>query len=399
MGKVKIPYYVVINGRGYWRPTAKMRGLGFSIVRCGPDGADAWRIAAAWNDRWQAFRRGEDAAPVETADAPDVAEASIRYPRGSIGEAFARYRRTSVWASKAPRTREDWWRGWKRIRPILADLRPTDITLEDMDGWRRLLVDRHGAREAHRATKIWRALWKVMAAMQLCERDADPSLGVPNSAAAGRSATWTEGEVVRLVKGAWRLGYHGLAAALAVMWDSQFSPGDVRTLTEAQIAGAAEGRAVVRQRSKTEATVGAMLGARATAMLRAYLDGRGYTEIGDTPVFRTRGLPQPARGGGRPRLPAPYTSNVFGRDFRAVRESVFGPREKRQMLDFRRSGAVEAITGGAEAEQLSRAMGNTLSASNQLYDTYVPVNQTMLRSVAEARRKGRAKMRERNETG
>jgi hypothetical protein len=46
----------------------------------------------------------------------------------------------------------------------------------------------------------------------------------------GRSAVWTEGQVVRLAKRAWRDGYHGLAAVIAFVWSSQQSPGDVRTL-------------------------------------------------------------------------------------------------------------------------------------------------------------------------
>jgi hypothetical protein len=33
-GKVKIPYYVVISGRGYWNPKPRMKALGFSLVRC-----------------------------------------------------------------------------------------------------------------------------------------------------------------------------------------------------------------------------------------------------------------------------------------------------------------------------------------------------------------------------
>ena len=51
-----------------------------------------------------------------------------------------------------------------------------------------------------------------MAALGYCVRDADPSLGVRNTAAKGRSATWAEGEAVRMFKGAWRLKYYGLAA-------------------------------------------------------------------------------------------------------------------------------------------------------------------------------------------
>ena len=60
----------------------------------------------------------------------------------------------------------------------------------------------------------------------------DPSRGVRNSAPAARYQRWTEGEAVRLVKAAWRAGYTGLACIIAVAWDTQFSPTDVRTLRE-----------------------------------------------------------------------------------------------------------------------------------------------------------------------
>ena len=85
---------------------------------------------------------------------------------------------------------------------------------------------------------------------------------------------------------------------------------------------------------------------------------------------------------------------IPGDDFRDVRAVEFGPLERRTIgHDFRRGGAVEAISGGAKAEQLAHAMGNTLSASNALFATYVPVNQATLRSVLEARRRGRQKLR------
>ena len=77
-----------------------------------------------------------------------------------------------------------------------------------------------------------------------------------------------------------------------------------------------------------------------------------------------------------------------------MRISEFGENERRTLADFRRSGAVEAIAGGARAEELAHAMGNTLSASNALYATYVPVNLTTIRSVMDARRRGRSRMRE-----
>src|SRR3954452_24582868 len=85
------------------------------------------------------------------------------------------------------------------------------------------------------------------------------SLVVRNSAPAGRSQTWSEGEAVRLVKRAWRMGYRGLAAGLAVMWDTQLSPGDVRALTAAQRAKDGHGRAFFTKRGKTGAPVGGVL--------------------------------------------------------------------------------------------------------------------------------------------
>ena len=88
MGRVKIPYYVVVKRRGYWRPHPRMRALGFQIVRCGPDGPEAWSLAAEWNKRWQAVRNGEVQPPANLEQLPrDQTEAARRYPPGSVGAA------------------------------------------------------------------------------------------------------------------------------------------------------------------------------------------------------------------------------------------------------------------------------------------------------------------------
>jgi hypothetical protein len=73
-------------------------------------------------------------------------------------------------------------------------------------------------------------------------RDADSSLAVRNRAAKGRNATWFEGKAARLAKRAWRMGYHGLACVIAVAWDTQMSPGDVRDLRASQMATAGAGQ-------------------------------------------------------------------------------------------------------------------------------------------------------------
>jgi hypothetical protein len=76
-----------------------------------------------------------------------------------------------------------------------------------------------------------------------------------------------------------------------------------------------------------------------------------------------------------------------------VREAVFGKLETVKLADFSRSGVQEAIVAEATPAALAHAMGNTLSASNALFATYCRVNLTTIRSVMDARRRGRAKLR------
>jgi hypothetical protein len=362
-----------------------MRALGFLPVPLGPDRPIAWALSEEWERRWQSTRRGNAPSPALVASSNlSLAESEelTVYPPRCIGEGFKRFPRTVEWGrKKAPRTREEWSRAWKQIKPIFGDVDPRTVTLEDISAWRQLIEDTVSPREAHRCLKIWRALWKVLAALQYCNRDADPSLGIRNIAAPGRTEVWTEGEVVRAAKRAWRMGYHGLAAVIAVAWDSQLSPGDVRGLRASQLATGAAGELFFTERGKTGVPVGGALSARSIGLVLAYLEKLGLELHDDAFIFRNRSGDH-------------YSSDTLGDDFWAVRMAEFGPADNRTIgHDFRRTGAVEAIAGGANAEQLSHAMGNTLSASNSLYATYCPVNVTSLRSVMAARRKGRIAMR------
>ena len=101
-------------------------------------------------------------------------------------------------------------------------------------------------------------------------RDADPSLGVTNSAAKGRNETWSEGEVVRLFKRAWRMGYHGLGAVIAAAWDTQLAPGDVRALRASQLAKG-HSQVFFTERGKTGVPVGGVLSDWTIKALTAYL--------------------------------------------------------------------------------------------------------------------------------
>jgi hypothetical protein len=378
VGDVKIPYYYVTRGRGYWKPNRRMMHEGYNCISLGPDGPLAWTRARELTDLYRA------------RNSPDRGHHD-RYPTGSLGEAFVRLKRTPEWDRKAPRTREDWERGWKRIGPIFGDLDPQLVSLDDLSAFRRKVEELVSLSEAHRTLKIWRALWKVAAAFGYCRRDADPSLGVRNSAPPPRQGVWREGEVVRIVKTAWRAGYRGLAALIAIAWDTQLSPVDCRKLTLSQRAADSRGTVFYIDRAKTGRAAAGTLSRRSEALLEAYLAGLGYNLHDDAPIFRTRGHGQ---GDGRPWPARPYTKDRLSEDFRTARTATFGEGDKRQLADLRRSGAVEAFAGRAEPGLVASKMANTLSASNRLHRTYVPVDAASVRQVDDARRLGRAAIRE-----
>lgn len=183
---------------------------------------------------------------------------------------------------------------------------------------------------------------------------ADPSRGIRNRAPAPRHQRWTEGEAVRLVIGAWRLGYRGLACIVATAWDTQFSPKDVRTLCKRRRV-TLSGRLVfdrqVDGRAKTGRAAIGTVSKRTEQVVSEYL--AGTERLPDVVLFRSR-------------TGSPYQEATLAHDFADVREIVF-PGDSRRLMDMRRSGAVEAIAGGADAMGLSAKMANSIGSSNALH--------------------------------
>ena len=210
---------------------------------------------------------------------------------------------------KAHRTREDWERGWSHIAPIFGDLAPRTVTLEHVDAWYHALKVMKSVSEAHRAMKIWRALWNVAAAMHYCSADEDPSLGIRRETPKGRSATWEEGEVVRLVKAAWRRKYHGLACIIAIAYDAQFAPVDSRSLRLQDSRDDGLKLWFEIDRAKTGRDALATLSRRTQALVRAYVATLPDNILPTSPIFMTR------RG-------AAYTKNSLAKDFRDIRKLV-----------------------------------------------------------------------------
>ena len=350
--RVKIPYYRIKGRMAYWEPKKAMKAEGWGSRRLGPHGPEAMALAMEINAAYKASKAGTKPPP---------------YPTGSLQAAFEDYRRTPEWSKKAPRTREEWDRAWKHMAP-LHHMAPASITLMVVSKLREKIAAKISQREAHRTVKVFRALWRVCAALGYTGNAVDPSSGIRNTEPTPRQAVWTEGEAARAAKDAWRAGYHGLAALLAFAWDTGVSPVDARTLTPAQRTP--EGFMITR--GKTGKVVPVTVGRRAENVMAAYLAKQGIEPHPTTPIFRHRQ--------GRP-----YSKDTLGDDFRAIR----GKDETRTIADFRRSGTVEAVKGGATAVQIGRGLGNDFARSKALQETYSPANFEMHRQVREARRNAR----------
>jgi hypothetical protein len=214
----------------------------------------------------------------------------------------------------------------------------------------------------------------------------DPSRGVRNRAPNPRYQRWTEGEVVRLVKGAWRHGFRGLACIIATAWDTQFSPVDVRTLQERHRVFV-DGRLVFDRQADGRAKTGrAAIGTvsrRTEQLVTEYLSGT--ERLPDAVLFRMR-------------TGSPYREATLAHDFADIRELVF-PGDERRLMDMRRSGVVEAIAGGTDPLGLSAKLANSIGRSNELHKTYAPVEIEAVRKADDARLEGRRKMRAANRKG
>lgn len=426
MGRDKIRYFLFINGRWRWRPTRAMKAYGFGLVTMGRGGPgtdsegnpkpslDDQRRAIELNLAWDQVRAGGASAAARTT--------LMVYPDGSVGRGYqramemrkaARVASGTIWTPEQEK-RDSWPRAWKWLERF-GDCDPRTIEpehflrIDAVTGEPKGLVPEIEAKvsvtERHMVIKVWRALWKKMAGMKYCELGADPSKNSPNTPPKPRDQVWYRREVRKLVQVAWRNEYYGLAALMAVAWDSQLSPIDNRTLTLAQVRSDNIGIYFAVDRAKTGKAAAATLSQWSQAILVAYLNGFGAELFDTAPLFWTRGGRPVSRdgatgrwggdhGGGR-HIPArPYTKSSLNQDFRKVRELAFGRDEKRQLQDMRRSGAVEGDAGGGTIEDQVNKMANTVDRNKQLRNTYNPVNVGSVRRWDKARVVG-AKLLER----
>jgi hypothetical protein len=425
VGRDTIRYFLYLYGRWRWRPTRAMKAHGFGMVTLGKGGpgrdtdgnpeasVDDRKRAIELNRTWDQVRAGHAPAPARTT--------LVTYPEGSVGDGYqramalrkaARVAKGVIW-TKEQEKRDSWPRAWKWLEPKFADCDPRTVEpehflrIDEATGLAQGLVAeierKVSVTERHMVIKVWRALWKKMAAMKYCDLGQDPGKSFANTPPEPRAAIWARWEVLKLVQMAWRHEYHGLAALMAVAWDSQLSPIDNRGLTPRHARSDDVGIWFAVPRAKTGRAAAATLTPWSQAILTAYLKKIGAELLDNTPLFWTRGGRPVSRkgetgqwggdhGGGRHIAPRPYSKSALNKDFRTIRDLTFGPDETRQLQDMRRSGGVEGDAGGGSVEDQSNKMANTIDRNRSLRKTYNPVNVASVRRFDEARVIGARKL-------
>lgn len=369
MVRVQIRHYVVKRGRGFWQPTKAMRAAGFASKPLGVDGPEAWAEAEQWNKRWDRQRKGEPMLD------------GARWDADTLGDIFERYRKLTIWTEKAPRTRDEWEDVWERaLAPVFGDVPVNEIDVELVDEFYKRLGNTVSLHRQHRVMKIFRALLNVASTMGLIKKN--PTYIIENIAPKGRTAIWPAADVELAIAAAQHMGYRGLAVAIAIIYDTQFQPVDVRELTlDKRRSDASGGYFDTHRRKTSKRALGTMTQAT-EQRLDTYIAELGVTLAPSAPILRNRSG-------------APYSKDLLTKDFRKVREALWVD-DKRRLQDLRRTGNVEAVIGGAEAPTLSAKSGNTIGQSNALFETYTPVQLAAVREADKARVKGRRKLDRRN---
>jgi hypothetical protein len=339
-----------------------MKALGFRGMPLGLPGPEAWAQAERMNAEWDKARASGNTVEV--------------YERGTLGWLFDEYRKMGVWRKKEPRTREEWEAAWTVIRPIFADVLVSEIDFQACDAFYTGLEQKFSLHKRHRVFKIFRALLEVAIGFKLIKTN--PTHKIANAAPKGRSAIWSEPEVAALRDRAWALGYRGLAVAIAVAHDTQLAPVDVRLLTLGMRARDHEGVYFDTARAKTGRKALGTISRATELLIDRYLVDLPFVLPPDQPFIRNRSGHV-------------YSKDTLGDDFRDVREIVF-PGETRRLMDMRRTGNIEAVAGGAQPTHLAAKLSNTIAQSNQIFDTYTPVQLETIRKVDRAREIGRREL-------
>jgi len=362
----RIPYYSVVNGRAFFR-LGKNKADRAGMLSSYPLGkASRSTERAAIELYWQWQDKSGRATPKKQEG---------KYPRGTLGHWYLKYRNLDDFKSLSKSSLADWDYAWRHIEKRLSMIRIDRITPMVFADFYHEIDREYTENNRWKIIKYSRALFN--AAVRYGVIDKSPCLVVKNPQPAGRSQIWFSHEIKTLIETANHMGHESISLAIELLWETLLSPIDVRKLPLSALKKDNQGFYIETIRSKTQKPVYAHISQGLGERLEAYISGLGFSLHPDQPILRTK------RDG------SAYLKARLGSEFSKVRSKAFGPDEKRQMRDIRRSGNVEADLGGASPEDRAEILANTLHKSSVLEGVYTPPTVAKARKLAKNRAIGR----------
>lgn len=360
------------NGRRYWYASRALQALGFRDVPCGREGPAA-----------QAKALRLTAAAVKALASGDTRMAAPSYTRGTVGHLVAVYETSKVFRLKSAANREKLRNDHKVILQHIGDTRLSDLTEDDVIAFSEDAGRENGAYSRWHAMKALKVLLKRAASRKVIAFN--PAEDVPNPQPKGRSETWRAEEVPKLIQGARDLQYTALSLCLELMDFCGFQPVDARTLTRDMLYRVGPVCVIDRRRAKTGAKGLWAIPEDLMDRIEDYIKSLGATPLPDAPLFR-RHVNSDETG-------QPLTwrnQREFARDFRDVREHVFGRAETRKAMDIRRSVSVDTDLAGLSKEERATMLANSIDRNPALHKVYTPASIEAAVRALEKRIEGRS---------
>ena len=307
-------------------------------------------------------------------------EQLVKYPKGSFGAFFMKWRCSDAWEGMQTRTKEDYDRVWPEIEKRFANMPILEITVSKSESFHRQLksAERDGSLSAnarHRILKVWRALLSQAHKRGIFQ--IAPVGSISNPEPVGCPAFWLENEINKLIEAANDNGFDGMALAIQIGWVTLLSPCDVRSLTHNQLKRTTNGEGYIQtHRQKTGRRALPYLTSELVSNIDRYINGLEIQLDENDPIILMRS--------GTPYV----TKDTFSKDFRVIRNMVF-ENDTRTFKDIRRSGNLEADLGEASPTDRAELLANSLHKNAFLEATYTPPTVARGKKILEKRKAGR----------
>ena len=369
---MKIQYSRLKNGRRYWEPSKRLTKLGFEAVCCGTEGKKAQAKASELTSKALYALSDDQSAHPRT-----------NFIAGSISHFIDRYERSQTFRRRGTGSKTKALEGHKLIEKHLGSRKLSSLTADDVYDFFENVERENGPYARWHSIKTLKCILDEAVHRELLNRS--PAERVRNPQPEPRSEIWSPDEIAKLVAKAQQLDMTAMSLAIRLLDECGFSPVDARTIEHGMLEFQGGEHLINRERSKTGNTGLWAISRELGKDIELYIESLRFDLTPNAQIFRRH---VNSRQSGQP-LPWRNTQE-FSRDFKHVREATFGPTEKRQAGDIRRTVSVDTDLAGMSKAERAAMLANGMDRSSSLHKVYTPETREAAIRARDMRNFGRS---------